>query len=113
MAINITLRNVKASDQASLLNNAHIKSSDVSIGVEDLVLKGEANVLSHLKIEDTLQELDQVFKSLDVHHPEYYSIRDILSTSRKDKRLLAAKFVKHVGNFAQGVLASVLANHIS
>lgn len=114
MSIKIELDNIKVSDNGRLLNNTSIrKVGDFSLNVKNLDLNGQAIVFENLEIDSMLDELDEKVQKMDKNSDEYYKIEEILKVERSNKKKIYKCIVKHLSEFSQGVLASVVANFLT
>lgn len=114
MGINISLSDMKINDNAKVLNNASIKSNeDVSINLQSMEINGQAAVLNDLEIDSVLQELNKRIQKMDKNSDEYFRIQEILKVKRWKKKNFINCVIAHMGEFSQGVLASVLANFLT
>ncbi len=114
MAIRISISNSTITEDARVLNNATIRNrGDIDINFSDTKINGRAVVWENLNIDSVLTELNQKTELMDRNSREYGEVQKVLqvkSWNRKDFIKCAAK---HVAEFSQGVLASVIANQIS
>lgn len=111
MGIKINISGAKISDNASVLNHASIKSNeDVDIELQDFEINGQAVLLDNLEINTFLEELNQEAQKIDENSDEYLEIQEILKVKQWNKKDFIKCIAKHVGDFSQGVLASVVAN---
>lgn len=113
MGVQISISRSKINDNAKVLNNTSVKSSeDVRLELKDLEIGGQAEVLEKLEINTILQQLGQEARQMDKNSDEYIKIQDILKTSKWDKDKFIKCIIKHLSEFSQGVLASIVANSI-
>lgn len=50
---------------------------------------------------------------MDPNSLEYTRIRQLLLEDQSDRNVFLKHIVKHLGEFSQGVLASIVANHMT
>lgn len=113
MGINISISGANISDNAGVLNDASINGSDdVNLELNDLQVSGNATVLEHLEINPVLEELNKKVLQMDKSSNEYSKIQEILKVKRWNKKQFINSVAKHLSEFSQGVLASIVANHI-
>lgn len=110
MGIEIELSGLKVSGNAEIMDNAKIrKSKDVDITVRDTDIGENAKVLNNLEIDPLLDELMRESQKMDKRSPEYLSIQKILNVKGWNRDDLVGCVLKHIGEFSQGVLASIVA----
>lgn len=113
MGIKINISGAEISGNARVLNNASIRGvDDVNVEAKNLQVSGDALVLENLEINSVLEELNKRVQQMDKNSYEYERIQKILKVKRWNKKKFAKSVVKHLSEFSQGVLASVVANHI-
>jgi len=113
MGVEINLSGLKISDNAKVLNNATIKNNDdICIQLHNSEIFGEAIVLDNLEISPVLEELKQELQSMNQNSKEYSEIQKILKVQQWSKKSFVKCITKHLGEFSQGVLASVVANFL-
>lgn len=111
MGINISISNTKINDKAKVMANSKFKSNDdILIEMQELDISGQAKLLENLEMDSILNELDQRIQYMERDSYEYYKIQEILKDSQGDKNDFVNCIIKHLGEFSQGVLASVVAN---
>lgn len=111
MGINICVSNLKAGDDARVLNNVSIQDArDVNLEVRDLEINGRAVILENLKIEPLMEELNARVWKMDKNSDEYFQIQEILKVKDWNKKKFIGCIGRHLNEFSQGVLASVVAN---
>ncbi len=111
MGIDINLSDMNISDNARVLNNVTIRSSeDVSLNLNNLKLGECSVVLDNLTINSILDELNKVAKKMDKSTDEYSGIHEILKNKHWNKDNFITCITKHMSEFSQGVLASIVAN---
>ncbi len=110
MGPEINLNGSKIGGNARVLNNAAIKNNDTHIELQNSEIYGKAIVLENLEIAPVLEGLKQKVKSMNQNSKEYSEIQNILGVQRWSKREFIKCITKHLGEFSQGVLASVVAN---
>jgi len=114
MGFNIDLTGLRMKDHAKLLDHVTVKGNgETHIKVIDSEISGNASVLNDLEIESVLEELNQEVQAMDKNSREYYEIQKILKTQKWDKGEFVRCITKHLAEFSQGVLASVVANFLT
>ena len=114
MAIKISISNSKITEDARVLNNAIIRNGgDIDINLSDTKINGRAVVWENLNIDPVLKELNQKTELMDKNSREFGEIQKILQVKSWNKKDFIKCVAKHVAEFSQGVLASVIANYIS
>lgn len=113
MAIKINISDVTMKDDSELMRGASFRGTqDVELEVSKLKLHQNAKVLEDLKIEPIIEELENVIVSMDKNSSEYLELQKILSVKDSNKTNILKMITKHIGNFTQGVLASIVANKL-
>ncbi len=113
MGINITISNSNISENAKVLGNAKLANSpndNITMNIVDTVINGDAEVLKDLEISSVLTELEHQIQTMDKNSAEYLRLKNILAEKQWDKQNFLACIKKHLGEFSQGVFASILAN---
>ena len=114
MAIKISISNSTITEDARVLNNARISDSeDIDIDIYDTKINGRAVVWENLTIEPVLNELNQKAAMMDKNYSEFEQIQRIIEVKNWNKKDFIRCIAKHVAEFSQGVLASVIANYIT
>ena len=114
MGIEINLSGMKIGDNVRLLNDASIRGDgEVSLRLESLELSGQAAILDNLQIDSVLEELGKRVLQMDKDSDEYLRIQEILKRKQWKKENFINCVLKHVSDFSQGVLASVVANFLT
>lgn len=114
MGINISLDNIKASGNTRVLNNTTIRGNgDVDINLQNLELEDQVEILENLEIDSILSELEKKAAQLDKNTNEYFKIKEILKGNQWQKKNVCQLMAKHLSEFSQGVLASVVANFLT
>lgn len=114
MGIEIKMSGMEISGNSKVLDNAVIKNNeDINISLQDSKISEHASVLSDLEIENVLEELNHKTQSMDKSSKEYLEICEILEMQTGNKKELFKCITSHLGEFSQGVLASVIANLIT
>lgn len=110
MGIEIDLRDLNISGNAEVIKNVKIKSrEDIRIGLHHADIRENAKVLNDLEIMPLLDELARQAKMMDKDSPEYPEIKKILGVKKWNKSDFIGCALKHIGEFSQGVLASIVA----
>ena len=86
------------------------KNAKIDVILINLVNGQTDNFLS---IENVLEELNHKTQSMDKSSKEYFEICEILEMQTGNKKELFKCITSHLGEFSQGVLASVIANLIT
>lgn len=111
MGIEINLSGAKIDGRTRVLNCAVIRSDvDVCVDLQNAEITDDAVALENLEIDSVLNELRQRADFMDKSLPEYSAIQKILTGRHGNKKAFVQCIVKHLGEFSQGVLASVVAN---
>lgn len=114
MGVEINIGNTKISGNARVLNETTIKNnSDVKINVLDSEINGQAVVLENLKIDSILEELKQKVGQMDKDSKEYLEIQAMLGAGQEENKNMIERIKKHLLEFSQGVLASIVANMLT
>lgn len=114
MGVEINIGNTKISGNARVLNETTIKNnSDVKINVLDSEINGQAVVLENLKIDSILEELKQKVGQMDKDSKEYLEIQAMLGAGQEGNKNMIERIKKHLLEFSQGVLASIVANMLT
>lgn len=114
MGIEINLSNLNIGKNTEFMNNAKIKNSnDVHINLEHMEIHDYVKVLNHLEIDPVLNELKYQSLSMDKNSAEYLKIKNIIGEKQWDKVDFIRCAIKHISEFSQGVLASIIANYIT
>lgn len=110
MGIEIDLHDLNINGTAEVMQNVKIKSSDdVHIGLHHADIRENAKVLNDLEIVPLLDELARQAKIMDKCSPEYTKIKKILGVKKWNKADFIECVLRHIGEFSQGVLASIVA----
>jgi len=111
MAIEINLSGAKIYENVSVLNRAVIhEASDVHIDLSSSEISGQSKVLDNLEINSLLNMLEDKSTLMDKSSNEYMEIQRILKVGNGDKKEFITCIKKHLAEFSQGVLASIIAN---
>lgn len=114
MGIEINLNDLNISGSAEVMENVKIRNSnDVHISLKHLDMIENAKVLNNLEIDSILKELIQQAQVMDKNSLEYSRIKKILGIKQWNKDNFIECVLKHISEFTQGVLASVVANIIT
>lgn len=114
MGIEINLSNLDISGNAEIMGNAKIRNNDdVLISLNHAKIGENAKVLNDLEIDSVLNELKQQVQLMDRNSAEYLKIKKIVGVKQWNKEDFISCVLKHIGEFSQGVLASIVANFIT
>lgn len=114
MAIRISINNSTITQDARVLNNVAIRDgADIDVDISDTKICGRAVVWENLSIEPVLNELNQKAELMDRNSREFEEVQKILQVKSWNRKEFIKCVAKHVTEFSQGVLASVIANYIS
>lgn len=114
MGVEINIGNTRISDKSSVLNNATIRSNDnVKVNILDSEINGQAVVLEDLEIDSILELLKQKVDQMDKDSREYLEIQKILSAEQINQKDILGRIKRHLIEFSQGVLASIVANMLT
>lgn len=109
MSAVVNLKNVTISENAKVLNNASVSSSE-AISLEDVKIAGHAVVLENLNISELC---DAVQNACSIMEPEEYaSIQSVMAQKKGDQQTFLSLLRQHLINFAEGVTASIVASVI-
>lgn len=112
MGIEINLNNLNISGNSEVMQNVKIANGqDVHIGLQHAAIQDNAKVLNDLEITPLLDELMRKAQIMDKNSPEYPKIKKILGVKKWNKADLTKCILHHIGEFSQGVLASIVAAH--
>lgn len=110
MSAMVNFKNVMICGNAKVLNNASLSSSE-AINFEDVTIADCAIVLENLNIS---QFCDAVQKASSKMEPkEYASIQSVLAQKNGNKQTFLSHLRQHLISFAEGVVASIVANAIT
>ena len=114
MGIEIDLDDLNVSGNAEVMEHVKIRNSnDVHVGLKHLNISENAKVLKNLEINPILNELMQQVQDMDGNSAEYPKIKKILDEKKWNKTEFVECVSKHISEFSQGVLASIVANFIT
>lgn len=114
MGIEINLSDLNISGNAEVMDNIKIRNnSDVHIDLKHLDISEDAKLLNNLEIDSILEELAQKVRFMDRNSDEYPQIKKILSIRQWNKDEFIKQTVRHITDFSQGVLASIVANFLT
>lgn len=114
MGIEIDLSDLNVSDNAEIMDNIKIRNSDdIHISLKNLEISEYARVLNNLEVDSVLNELKQQAQSMDTNSAEYSQIKQIVNAKQWNKAAFVGCVMKHISEFSQGVLASIVANFIT
>ncbi|MDE7203763.1 MAG: hypothetical protein K2O91_18145 [Lachnospiraceae bacterium] len=114
MGIEIDLNDLNISGNAEVMGNVRIRNSnDVHISLKHSDISENAKVLNNLEIDPILKELMQQIQVMDKDSLEYSRIMKILGVKQWNKNDFIGCVLKHISEFSQGVLASIVANMIT
>lgn len=114
MAIRISISNATIVQDARVLNNVTIRDDgDIAIDISDTTIGGKTVVWENLNIEAVINDLNKRAMLMDRNSREYGEVQEILQIKTWDKKTFIRCIAKHVTEFSQGVLASIIANYIS
>lgn len=114
MGISIKMSGLDIGDDSKVFNNVVIKNNDdIDVELKDTRIFGGASVLSDLEIENVIKELNHEVQSMDKSSKEYSEICEIMKIPIWNKKEIFKCIISHLGEFSQGILASVIANVIT
>lgn len=114
MAIRISISDSIITQEARVLNNIAIRDNgDIDVSISDTKIDGRAVVWEKLSIEPVINDLSQKAKLMDRNSHEFGEVQKILQVKSWSRKEFIKCVAKHVTEFSQGVLASVIANYIS
>lgn len=112
MGIEISLNNLNISGNAEVMDKVKIRNNDdVHIDLQHADIRDNAKVLNDLEINPLLNELTRQVQTMDKNSPEYSQIKKILDVKKWNKDDFIKCIARHIGEFSQGVLASIVAAH--
>lgn len=111
MGIEINLSDLNITGNAELMGNAKIMGGkDVRISLEHAEIGEYAKVLNNLEIDTVLNELEQKVPYMDKNSAEYVEVEKLIDQKQWNKNDFIGCVIKHISEFSQGVLASIVAN---
>lgn len=114
MGVEINISNTKINNKSAVLTNTTIRNNDdVKVNILDSEINGQAVVLDNLKIDSVLEELKQKVDQMDKDSKEYLEVQEILGTGQGNDKNMIERIKKHLLEFSQGVLASIVANMLT
>lgn len=114
MGIEIDLNDLNISGNAEVMDNVKIRdNSDVHIGLKHLDISEDAKLLNNLEIDSILKKLAQQEQFMDKDSDEYSQIKKILSKKQWNKDEFIERVIRHITDFSQGILASIIANFLT
>lgn len=112
MSSEITISGLDIGEDARFLNDVTISDDNIKVRVENINVKGKLELLNDVEIDSVVSALRDRVPNMDHDSEEYKEINEIIHTAGHDKKNRREKMLRHLGNFSQGVLASILANLI-
>lgn len=113
MGIEINVSGLNVSGNAEVMDNVKIRNGDeIHIRLQNADIGDSAKVLNNLEIDPLLEELTLRAQNMDEESPEYSAIKKILGVKKWNKADFIGCVMKHIGDFSQGVLASIVAAHL-
>lgn len=114
MGVNIVVDNIKVGGDLDILNDAKISSrTDSNIELHNLLAKGNTAILNNLNLEELKEDLSEKLVVMNKNTCEYQQLKKLLNEYGKGKEKFGKKLLEHLQSFAEGVVASVVANYIS
>lgn len=113
MGVEINIGGTKIGDRAEVLNSVFIRGNNVKVNVLNSEINGQAAVLEDLKVDSILEDLKKAVQQMDKDSEEYLEVQKILRLGRGDDKSIMERIKKHLLEFSQGVLASIVANMIT
>lgn len=114
MGIEIDLSDLNISGNAEIMGNVKIRNTnDLRIALKNSDIKENAKVLNDLEINSVLNELMQQERIMDKNSLEYPKIKEILGIKQWNKDDFIRCMLKHISEFSQGVLASIVAGFLT
>ena len=105
MGIKLNISNVKIGGSARMLNNATMTNLDCTeIGLHDIEINGQAQLLENLEIKPVIKE-----NNVD----GYARVKEVPEVKQWDIKKFWKCVVAHLKDFLKDVLASIIANHIT
>ena len=113
MGIEINLNDLNISGNAEVMGSVKIKNSDdVHIDLQHTDISENAKVLNDLEIDPLLDELKQQLQIMDKSSLEYQELKKILDEKKRNKADFMGSVLRHIAEFSEGVLASIVATHL-
>lgn len=114
MGIEIDLSDLNISGNAEIMGDVKIRNTnDLRIALKNSDIKENAKVLNDLEITSVLNELMQQERVMDKNSLEYPKIKEILGIKQWNKDDFIRCMLKHISEFSQGVLASIVAGFLT
>ncbi len=116
MGIKISITNSTFAGKSKTLNQVKINNGtedDTDIRLDNVEVNDEVVLLENLEINLVMQDLKKEILNMDPNSLEYARIRQLLLEDQSDRYVFLKHIVKHLGEFSQGVLASIVANHMT
>lgn len=111
MGIEIDLSDLNISGNAEVMQNVKIgNANDVRIGLKHSEISEDAKVLNDLEINSILNELMHQAQIMDKNSLEYSKVKEILGVKQWNRDDFIGCMLKHISEFSQGVLASIVAS---
>lgn len=113
MGIEINISGAVIKDEAKVLNRVTFRNADdIHIDLHNLEVSGKVSLLEDLEIDSVLNDLKNRAQNMDKRLPEYSKVQEILTVNNWDRNELLKRIARHLGEFSQGVLASIVANYL-
>ncbi len=92
----------------SVLNGAKIYGNENGT----MYIASAINIPENLDCDAVLSELKRNMGQVDQESMEYSGLKKIIEKSYKDKKNILFEFKRHLINFSEGILASIIANQL-
>lgn len=114
MVIKIAIDGSEITGNSKVLNNLRGNGyEDVNINIKNTKIKDESMVLENVDLTSIMSSLETTLKNSNTMNREHILLREILVYKDNDSNILRNKLLKHLTEFSQGVLASIVANYFS
>ena len=114
MVIKIAIDGSEITGNSKVLNNLRGNGyEDVNINIKNTKIKDKSMVLENVDLTSLMSSLETTLKNSNTMNREHILLREILVYKDSDSNILRNKLLKHLTEFYQGVLASIVANYFS
>lgn len=112
MGCRIEISNISVDGDANFMNNMSIDDDNTDIIVKGVNVKGSLEMLNDLEIRLMMASLEDRVLSMEKNSEEYRYIKKILNEEQWNVGKFCKCIGKHLAQFSEGVLASVIANFL-
>ncbi len=116
MSIKIEIKNNVIKGNTKIGNNSKITegfNSESTISINNSDIKGDISILENLEISTVFNQVKVCMRQMEKNSIEYQDLKLLLEEDKTNRVEILNHIKNHLANFAQGVLASVIANYIS